>query len=62
VAETATVTLDTNVFPAGPLVARAERVGIAVAAITVSHRESEGSSLEDEVRALETVLETGVWG
>lgn len=57
-----TVTLDTNVFPAEPLVARAQRVGIAVATITVSRREVEGSSLEEEVRALETVVETAVWG
>jgi hypothetical protein len=58
----ATVTLDTNVFPAGPLCARAERIGITVVALTVSHREVEGSSLEEEVRALATVTETGVWG
>ena len=57
-----TITFDTNVFPAGVLVARAERLGIIVASISVSQRESEGSSLEEEVRALETVLETVVWG
>lgn len=56
-----TVTLDTNVFPAEPLVAKAQRVGIAVATITVSRREVQGSSLEEEVRALETVVETAVW-
>jgi hypothetical protein len=33
-----------------------------VAAITVSHREVEGSPLEDEVRCLATVLEIAVWG
>ena len=57
-----TITFDTNVFPSGVLVARAERLGIIVASISVSQRESEGSSLEEEVRALETVLETVVWG
>ncbi len=57
-----TITFDTNVFPAGALVARAEHLGIAVATISVSHRESEGSSVEEEVQALVTVLETVVWG
>jgi len=56
-----TVTLDTNVFPAEPLIARAQRLGMAVAAVTVSHREVQGSSLEEEVCALESVFETAVW-
>lgn len=56
------VTLDTNVFPAEPLIRRAQSVGIAAAVITVSHREVEGSSLEDEVRSLASVLETAVFG
>ena len=56
------VTFDTNVFPAEALVARARRLGLTVAAVTVSRREAEGSSLEEEVSALESVLETGVWG
>src|SRR6266487_4489498 len=56
-----TVTLDTNVFPAEQLVARAQRVGIAVATITVSRREVEGSSLEDEVQALASIPETAVF-
>jgi hypothetical protein len=55
------VTLDTNVFPAAPLLSRAQRVGIVAAAVTVSRRELEGSSLEEEVLALEAVLETAVW-
>jgi hypothetical protein len=55
------VTLDTNVFPARSLIERAQKVGMVVAAITVSHREVEGSSLEDEVRSLAYLLETGVW-
>jgi len=49
---TTTVTLDTNVFPAERLVARAKRLGIAVAAVTVSHREVAGSSIADELRDL----------
>lgn len=56
-----TVTLDTNVFPVGALIARAQRLGIVAAAVTVSRREAEGSSLEEEVHALEAVLETAVW-
>jgi hypothetical protein len=61
-AEIATATFDTNVFPADDLVACAERVGIAVAVITVSRREVEGSTLEEEVAALQSVIETGVFG
>jgi hypothetical protein len=57
-----TVTLDTNVFPSAELIARARRLGIAAAAVTVSHREVTGSSLEEEVRALEALLEMAVWG
>lgn len=57
-----TVTFDTNVFPAEGLVARARHLGMSVAAVTVSHREAEGSSFEEELRDLESVLETGIWG
>jgi hypothetical protein len=57
-----TATLDTNVFPAEDLLARASRQGIAAAAITVSRREAEGSRLEEEISALESIAETGVWG
>lgn len=56
-----TATLDTNVFPAEDLLERASQQGIAAAAITVSRREAEGSSLEEEISALESVAETGVW-
>lgn len=58
----ATATLDTNVFPAEPLVQRARLVGIDVAAITVSHREVEGSTLQEEVAALQSIAETAVYG
>jgi hypothetical protein len=61
-ARIATVTLDTNVFPAEALVARAGEAGLVVAAVTVTHREVEGSTLEEEAAALETVLETAVFG
>ena len=57
-----TATLDTNVFPADQLVSLASRSGIAAAVVSVSHREVEGSTLEEEVRSLETILETGVFG
>jgi len=56
------VTLDTNVFPAEGLINRAKRAGMIVGVISVSRREVEGSSLEDEVGALECTLETAVWG
>ena len=57
-----TVTFDTNVFPAGERHARAVRLGIDVVTVTVARREAEGSSFEDEIRTLSTVLETGVLG
>lgn len=60
--EIATATLDTNVFPAEALVTRASQVGIAAAVITVSRREVEGSTLEEEVSALESIAEAGVFG
>lgn len=60
--EIATATLDTNVFPAEALVTCASRVGIAAAVITVSRREVEGSTLVEEVSALESIAETGVFG
>ena len=57
-----TATLDTNVFPAEDLIARASAAGIEVACVSVSKREVAGSSLEEEVAALASLLETGVWG
>jgi hypothetical protein len=60
--EIASATLDTNVFPAEALVQRAGRLGIEAAVITVSRREVEGSTLEEEVSALESIAETGVFG
>lgn len=60
--ELKTATLDTNVFPVEGLVIRAKEVGIAVAAITVSRREVEGSTLEEEIAALESISESGVGG
>jgi hypothetical protein len=36
-------------------------VSVAATAITVSRREAEGASLEEEISALESVAETGVW-
>ena len=56
------VTFDTNVFPTDGLAAQARALGLEVAVISVSAREAEGSSVEDEIRSLEQVLETGVWG
>lgn len=60
--EITTATLDTNVFPAEALVQRAARLGIEAAVITVSRREVEGSTLDEEVSALESIAETGVFG
>jgi len=59
--EMETVTFDTNVFPAEDLTQRAARVGIAVGVISVSLREAAGSTLEQEIAALHTVLEAGVY-
>jgi hypothetical protein len=56
------VTFDTNVFPAEPLVGRARRLGMVVATTSVSRREVEGSSLEEEIRAFELVVEGMVFG
>jgi hypothetical protein len=58
----ATATFDTNVFPAEPLIQRAARAGIAVGVVSVSAREVEGSTLEQELAALQSVDETGVYG
>lgn len=60
--EITTATLDTNVFPAEALVQRAGRLGIAAAAISVTRREVEGSTLQEELSALESILEAGVYG
>lgn len=57
-----TATLDTNVFPAADLVRCAESLGIAAAVISVSRREVEGSTLEEELSALESIPEVAVWG
>jgi hypothetical protein len=56
------VTLDTNVFPAQELIERAERLGIRVAAISTSARESEGSHVHSEVVAVEAIPEFAVLG
>jgi len=57
-----TVTLDTNAFPADKLVARAQRLGMVVAVVTVTHRELEGTRFENASRNLESISESAVWG
>jgi hypothetical protein len=57
-----TVTFDTNVFPADALKERACKAGITVSVVSVSAREVEGSSLEQEVKALQAIPEIAVWG
>jgi hypothetical protein len=54
-------TIDTNVFPAEALMARAREAGIEVVAVSVSAREVRGSSLEEEVAEIAVLLESAVW-
>ncbi|MBU8920745.1 MAG: hypothetical protein KOO63_02685 [Bacteroidales bacterium] len=56
-----TATFDTNVFPAEKLVARAGALGVEVAVISVTQREANGATIEEEIRALEVILEFGIW-
>jgi hypothetical protein len=56
------ITLDTNVLPASELLACAERLGLDVAVVSVTEREVEGTPFEVDLRPLDTVNETGVYG
>ena len=56
-----TATLDTNVFPAAPLIERARLAGIEASLVSVSVREVEGSTLEAELAALQALPEVAVW-
>lgn len=57
-----TVTLDTDVFPADELMDLARGLNFSFARVTVTDRETSGTSFESQLIGLEQLLEPAVWG
>jgi len=56
------ITLDTNVIHVAEVVESARQRGHELAVVTVTEREVEGSSFTADLRHLDTVAESTVWG
>lgn len=56
------VTLDTNVLPPDDILKAAEGLGFEFALVSVSNREVAGTDIEVELKKINTITETAVWG
>ena len=56
------VTLDSNVFPPGHVMAAGKAVGAEFYVVSVTVREQQGTSFEAQVRWLPVIPEVAVWG